>query len=109
VIALTNLTYSKSVAARSGTQRLFEAADLVIDLPGEVGDAVVAFDGLQQKVGPTSTALGSAILQGLMVEVCARLLAKGVQPPVLVSANLDGGDQSNQRLFELYRSRLSYL
>lgn len=109
VIALTNLVYSKSVAARSGSKRLFEAADIVIDLPGEVGDAVVALNGLEQRVGPTSTALGSAILQGLMVEVCGRLLAKGLQPPVLLSGNLDNGDQSNQRLFDLYRSRLSYL
>jgi uncharacterized phosphosugar-binding protein len=109
VIALTNLTYSKNVAARAGAKRLFEVADIVIDLPGEVGDAVIAFDGLGQQVGPTSTALGSAILQGLMVEVCGQLLAKGIQPPVLVSGNLDGGDQSNERLFKLYRARLSYL
>jgi uncharacterized phosphosugar-binding protein len=109
VIALTNLAYSKSVAPRSGTKRLFEAADIVIDLPGVPGDAVMALDGLEQRVGPTSTSLGSAILQGLMVEVCARLLAQGFPPPVLVSANLDGGDQANQRLFNLYRSKLSYL
>lgn len=109
VIALTNVTYSRSVAARSGDKRLFETADIVIDLPGEIGDAVIAFPGLVQKVGPTSTAVGSAILQGLMVEVCSRLLEKGVQPPVLVSANLDGGDQRNEQLYKLYRSRVSYL
>ena len=109
VIALTNLAYSKSVEGRAGNRRLFEVADLVIDLPGEVGDAVIALDGLKQRVGPTSTAIGSAILQGLMVEVCGRLLEKGIQPPVLVSGNLDAGDQANEKLFELYRSRLSYL
>ncbi len=109
VIALTSLAYSKSVAPRHGNKRLFEVADMVIDLPGEVGDAAIALNGLKQRVGPTSTAVGSAILQGLMVEVCSRLLEKGFQPPVLLSANLDEGDQANKRLFDLYRSRLSYL
>lgn len=42
VIALTNLAYSSSVSARTGDARLFELADVVIDLPGRIGDAVVA-------------------------------------------------------------------
>lgn len=108
VIALTNLTYSRSVAAR-GKARLFEVADIVIDLPGHVGDAAIALDGLQQAVGPTSTAVGSAILQGLMVEVSRRLLDRCAQPPVFVSANLDGSDAANERLLETYRHRVSYL
>jgi uncharacterized phosphosugar-binding protein len=109
VIALTNVAYSSGVAARTGEARLFELADVVIDLPGRMGDAVVALPGLEQRAGPTSTAVGTAILQGLMIEVSARLLAQGIEPPILVSANLDGGDERNQRLFDLYRSRLSYL
>lgn len=108
VIALTNLTYSQSVSAR-GQGRLFEVADIVIDLPGSVGDAAIALDGLEQAVGPTSTAVGSAIVQGLMVEVSARLLDMGVNPPVFVSANLDHADAANARLLQAYRGRVSYL
>jgi uncharacterized phosphosugar-binding protein len=109
VIALTNLTYSKSVTPRSGQKRLFEVADMVIDLPGVIGDAVIQLEGLRQPAGPTSTAVGSAMLQGLMVEVSARLLQRGVQPPVLLSANLDHGDQTNEVLYQKYRSKVSYL
>ena len=109
VIALTNLAYSSKVSARTGEARLYELADVVIDLPGRMGDAVVALPGLEQPAGPTSTVLGCAILQGLMIEVSARLLQQGIEPPILVSGNLDGGDERNQRLFEIYRSRLSYL
>jgi uncharacterized phosphosugar-binding protein len=108
VIALTSVTYSRSVTAR-GKARLFEVADLVLDLPGVPGDAVVELDGLEQKVGPTSTPVGSAMLQGLMVEVSGRLLERGIEPPVLVSANLDNSDARNQALLERYRGRLSYI
>lgn len=108
VIALTSVTYSRSVSPR-GTARLFEVADVVLDLPGVPGDAAVELDGLEQRVGPTSTPVGTAILQGLMVEVSGRLLERGIEPPVLVSANLDGSDARNQALLDRYRDRLSYI
>ena len=109
VIALTSLAYSKQVTPRSGDKRLYEVADIVIDLPGVVGDAVLSLEGLERRVGPTSTAVGSAILQGLMIEVSSILLQKGFSPPILTSGNLDQGDEANQRLFERYRAKLSYL
>jgi uncharacterized phosphosugar-binding protein len=108
VIALTSLAYSQSVTAR-GSMRLFEAADVVLDIPGVVGDAAIELDGLEQRVGPTSTAVGSALLQGLMVEVSGRLLERGIEPPIFVSGNLDHGDARNQELLDRYRDRLSYI
>jgi uncharacterized phosphosugar-binding protein len=108
VIALTSVAYSRSVAAR-GSARLFEVADVVLDLPGVPGDAAIQLDGLDQKVGPTSTPVGTTILQGLMVEVSGRLLERGIEPPILVSANLDSSDARNQALLHRYRDRLSYI
>jgi uncharacterized phosphosugar-binding protein len=108
VIALTSLTYARDIKARGGSL-LYEVADLVLDVPGVVGDAAIALDGLEQRVGPTSTSVGSAILQGLMVEVSGRLLERGLRPPVFVSANLDHGDASNLPLMNAYRDRVSYL
>jgi uncharacterized phosphosugar-binding protein len=108
VIALTSVTYSQTVTGR-GTPRLFEVADVVLDLPGVPGDAAVRLDGLDQMVGPTSTPVGTAILQGLMVEVSGRLLERGIEPPILVSGNLDGSDARNRALLDRYRGRLSYI
>lgn len=108
VIALTSLTYSRSVSAR-GKARLFEVADVVIDLPGQVGDAAVSLPGLEQKIGPTSTAVGSAMLHGLMVEVAGRLLERGVRPPVLLSENLDSAAATNVELLRQYKGKVSYL
>ena len=84
-------------------------ADVVIDLPGQVGDAAVSLPGLEQKIGPTSTAVGSAMLHGLMVEVAGRLLERGVRPPVLLSENLDSAAATNVELLRQYKGKVSYL
>jgi len=103
VIALTSLAYSGSVAPRAAA-RLAEVVDLVIDLPGVPGDAVVDVGPGLPKAGPTSTAVGSAVLHALMVEVATRL----PDPPVFASANVDGGDVRNAGLLAAYRDRVSY-
>lgn len=109
VIALTSVAYSRSVAPRAGTKRLFEVADIVLDNCGVIGDAVVEVPGLRQKVSPTSTVIGAVILNALVAQTVALLLERGVEPPVFLSANLDGGDAHNARLLERYRGRVLYL
>jgi|FaiFalFF_MnMetaG_3_1042247.scaffolds.fasta_scaffold03016_3 uncharacterized phosphosugar-binding protein len=110
VIALTSLDYSQSVSPRSRTgKRLFEVADLVIDNGAPRGDAVVQLPGFAQPVSPVSTILGAAILHAIVAEACAILLERGIQPPVFLSANLEGGDEHNARLMSRYRGRVLYL
>lgn len=110
VIALTSLQYSKAVEPRApGMPRLFEAADLVLDNRAPVGDAAIALPGLPQKVGPTSTVTGAAILNAIVVRASELLLERTGDPPVFMSANLDGGDAHNQRWLAHYAGRLTYL
>jgi len=110
VVALTSVTYSKSVTSRHPKGlRLMEVADYVIDNRGVIGDAAVHLDGLPQPTGPTSTVVGAALVNALVVETVSRLLDRGLEPPVFISANLDGGDEKNQRWLDHYRERLSYL
>ena len=108
VIALTNMTYSSSVSGR-GVPRLFEVADLVIDLPGVTGDAAVDIGEGIPPIGPTSSTVGAAILHGLMVETVTILIDRGLTPPVFASANLDNSAAWNDRWIEIYRDRLNYL
>ncbi len=108
VIALTNTTYSAAVSGR-GVPRLYEVADVVIDLPGVVGDAAIFVRADMPPVGPTSSTVGAAILHGLMVETAALLLRRGATPPVFASANLDDSAAWNDRWIETYRDRLDYL
>lgn len=110
IIGLTNLTYSKSVSSRhSSNQRLFEVSDIIIDNHGEVGDACCDIKGIEQKVGPSSTVIGATILNSIIVEVCKKLVENGVKyPPIFYSANLDGGDQLNQDLYNQYKDSIHY-
>lgn len=110
IVALTNVTYSKSTISRhSSGKRLFEVADVVIDNHGDIGDAACSIEGVEQKVGPTSTVIGATILNAIVVEVCKRMVEQGVQyPPIFYSANLDGGDELNQDLFEKYQDAIHY-
>jgi len=110
VIGVTSLAYAGSLPSRhSSGQRLHEIADVVIDNHSTPGDAEIELPGLDQKTGPMSTAVGAAILQSLVVETVAKLLARGETPPVFVSANLPGGDEHNEKALARYRDRLQYL
>lgn len=110
VIALTNRSYSQSVASRHPSgRRLLDVAHIVLDNHGEVGDAAIEVPGLNQKVAPTSTVVGAVILNAIVAELVERLVAGGMQrPPVFYSANIDGGDDLNRQLFEEYRESIHY-
>lgn len=108
-IAITNTAYSSVVTSRhlSG-KRLFEVCDIVIDNKGAVGDASVELKGLPEKIGPTSTAVGAAIVNALVIETVGKMMEDGKVPPVFLSANLDGGDEHNKRIFEEYAEQIFY-
>jgi uncharacterized phosphosugar-binding protein len=99
VIAILSRTHATSAAARTaGGTNLRNHADVVIDNGGATGDAAVAIDGFGQRVGPTSTVVGAAALNAIVAEAVERLVARGVQPEVFLSSNVDGGDEVNARL-----------
>ena len=110
VIAITSLRHAQAVASRhiSG-KRLFEVADLVIDNYGEAGDGALTFPGLAAKVGPTSLVAGAFIVNSIVCGVVSRFLAKGLTPPVYLSANLPGGDEHNRQLEAKYKGRIKLL
>jgi uncharacterized phosphosugar-binding protein len=107
VIALTSMAHSRTVASRhSSGRKLYEVADIVIDTHGFPGDAAVALPGGKLRSGATSTVVGAAIIEAITVQAAALLDARGVAPPVLVSANVPEGDAHNLALYERYRPRL---
>ena len=103
VIALTSMNHSSAVTSRNSLNlRLFETADLILDNGGVLSDASVAFaDGAM--VGPTSTAVGAAILQAIVCRVKELSLEEGFEADFFKSSNVDGGDEWNDRLIERYR------
>lgn len=99
VITLCSMEHSQSVTSRhSSGKLLYELGDVCLDTHGPAGDASLAFEGMQPKAGALSTVLGAVLLNAVVVEAIQYLLEKGVEPPVLMSANLDGSDEFNERI-----------
>lgn len=110
VIAICSLEYAKAVALKPEVPaKLHEVADLTLDNLGEAGDAVVDLDGWNFKVGPTSTAVGAALLNAVFVEAVATVAAEGVEPPVYRSSNMPGAPEHNRALIERFRGRVRHL
>lgn len=110
VIALTNMATSTQVDSRHESgKKLYEVADLVVDNCGCMGDAALSMEGAPQLVGPTSTAVGAAILNAIMVQAVRYIVQAGGVAPVFLSANLDGGDEYNERVLSAYREHIFYM
>ena len=106
VIALTSMNHTSSVTSRNSLGlRLFETADLILDNGGVLGDASVSFaDGAM--VGPTSTAVGAAILQAIVCRVKEMSLEERFEADYFKSSNVDGGDAWNDRLIDQYKDMI---
>ncbi|MCH6236726.1 sugar isomerase domain-containing protein [Cognataquiflexum rubidum] len=110
VIVITNLKHTQSVNSRHPSgKRLFEIADLYFDNGGEIGDASVALEGLDFKVGATSTSAGAVILQSIMVQAAENLIQRGIVPEIFSSSNSDKGEAHNELLIRKYKGQIKGL
>ncbi len=110
VIALTSLNYSKNVGSRHGSgKKVYEIADIVLDNCCPKGDAVLQIGDFPQKVAPASTIAGVYILNAMVARVVEILAERGLEPPVFMSGNLDGGDEYNNRKLQEYKDRIFYM
>jgi uncharacterized phosphosugar-binding protein len=109
VVALTSMNYSGHVESRhSSGKRLFELADIILDVFCEKGDAALAIEGLPVKTAPTSTVAGITIMHAVISQTIENLIERGITPPVFLSGNLDGADEQNKQLLERHRSQIHY-
>lgn len=103
VIAVTNVRHSMATESRHPSgKRLLELADVVIDNCGDLGDAAYHLDGIEAAVGPTSSVSNSIIALLYTVEVARLLQLRGIEAPVFVSANVDGGFEKNEKYMRTY-------
>lgn len=110
VVSITNIAYSsESTSRHESGKRLFEVSDLVIDNCGCFGDATLSIDGFAQRVSPSSTVIGAAIINAIVAEATSEFLKRNITPPVFVSANIDGGDEHNKVMLEKYKDQIFYL
>ncbi|MDO6354903.1 SIS domain-containing protein [Caloramator sp. CAR-1] len=110
IIVITNLVYSKKLSSRhSSGKMLYELGDVVIDNCGDFEDASTLIEGMNQKVAPTSTAVGAVIVNAIIISIVYKLIKKGITPPIFHSANVDGGDEFNRMILTKYKDRIHYM
>lgn len=110
VIALTSMDTTTGLKSRHPSgKNLYEVSDLVLDNCGCMGDGSLNVPGVLEKVGPTSTAAGAAMLNAMMAQAVELITAAGGVAPVFVSANLEGGDEHNKAMLAQYKDHIFYM
>ncbi|MBS4207536.1 SIS domain-containing protein [Bacillus sp. FJAT-50079] len=109
VIGMTSIAYANSQPSRHPSGRcLHEVVDLVIDNHANIGDACLSHEKVVGSFSPTSTVIGATIINAVMAEVIVQLAESGVNPPIFISANLEGKDEHNQTLMEKHSGRIEW-
>ncbi|WP_347709295.1 SIS domain-containing protein [Bacillus sp. FJAT-47783] len=88
---------------------LYEVVDLVIDNHAPIGDTLLHEEAFSLSFGPSSTAIGSTIINGISAEAINIMIQNGTTPPIFKSGNVDGADEFNKQLIEKYKKRMPYL
>jgi uncharacterized phosphosugar-binding protein len=87
VVGLVSAAHSATVSAAPGLPKLPEIADYLLDNGGCFGDAALDIGGIAERMGPTSTIVGAALIHAVWAEVGERLVARGHVPEVWGSVN----------------------
>lgn len=109
VIGVTSVAYATETKSRhvTGTY-LKDHCDIVLDSKIAVGDAELSADGIEAPFAPASTVVTSALMQAMVATAAGDLVARGIEPPMLRSGNVDGGHEWNGRLMTEYGDRIFY-
>ncbi|MEV5506361.1 SIS domain-containing protein [Streptomyces orinoci] len=109
VIGVTSLAYAEETKSRhsSGTF-LKDHCDLVIDSKIAVGDAELTAEGIAAPFAPASTVVTCALMQAVVATAAGELAARGIDPPMLRSGNVDGGHEWNGRVLGEYGDRIFF-
>lgn len=109
VVGLTSVAYARETASRhsSGTF-LKDHCDLVLDSHIAVGDAELTAEGVTGRFAPASTVVTSAMMQAVVASAVRDLAARGAEPPMLRSGNVDGGHEWNETVMTRYADRIFY-
>ncbi len=111
LIAVTSMLHTMAVQPKHPSgKRLSDLADVVIDNLAPFGDTTVPLGAGELTEGMVGGAIssitGAFIAQLLTLGTAERLAARGIRPPMYISANIPGGDEHNRELTDKYAGRL---
>ncbi|MGO4426085.1 sugar isomerase domain-containing protein, partial [Streptomyces sp. MCAF7] len=109
VIGVTSVAYATATTSRHRSgDFLKDHCDLVLDSKIPVGDAELTADGVGAPFAPASTVVTSALMQAVIATAAGELAARGIDPPMLRSGNVDGGHDWNRQVMSEYGDRIFY-
>ncbi|MFD2211380.1 SIS domain-containing protein [Virgibacillus halophilus] len=107
VIGITSIEYSSSQPSRhTSGKHLFDAVDVVINNHAPVGDALMSHEKVNVNFSPSSTVVGSTILNAIFAESIKLMAENEFEPPVFLSGNIEGADEHNQELIDANSKRI---
>lgn len=107
VIAVTSIEAARGAEPQHASGlRLCELADVVLDTGVPGWDASIRVAGFDGGLGPVSTVIAEALLHEVVVDAITRLVARGLEPPVLRRNAERGGRDHNADVLRRYRGRL---
>lgn len=108
VIALTSNAQAAHAPVEHESGRLLrDVADLVIDIGGVAGDALLTFERLGRRACPSSGVISAVVMWAVVAEAVAQMEADGFMPTIYTSANVPGGLERYQAEIQRYQ-RLGY-
>ena len=89
-------------------KNLHDLVDLTIDAKVPVGDALLDVPGLDVKVGAGSTYPMIFIVESIVVRAIEIAVQKGAHPPVMLSGNVAGCEEYNEKYHKKYAPRVKH-
>ncbi len=102
-------TAAEHPARHPTKENLHDLVDIAIDTKVPIGDALVRLPGMGEPIGASSTFANAIALNCLVLRTVAKLLSRGIEPPVWRSGNAPGGDEANARFLGAFRGRVRAL
>jgi uncharacterized phosphosugar-binding protein len=90
-------------------KNLKDLVDVCIDDYNPVGDAVLTIEGMDVPMAPISTITDGYIVRRMEIEAVRHMIGRGYKPPIWVSANLPGGDETNQGYIDEYYDKVKLM
>ena len=105
VIAVVNMkSYEVALAKHESGKKLLDYADMSLDMGASEPDVALKIG--DYRIGQTSSTIANVIAQMLTGEVYNCFIERGLEAPVLLSANIKGADVHNNALTDVYEGRV---
>ncbi|MDR1262511.1 MAG: sugar isomerase domain-containing protein, partial [Oscillospiraceae bacterium] len=109
VIVFTSMEYARAVEpVHSSGKKLYEMADIVLDNCAPAAEAMLEVEGIEARYAAASGIASDYILWSMTSVAIEELLAKGIVPGILKSANFPGGNDYNKTVVEPNYTKTGY-